>query len=322
MSSPLEDVVSQDAEESAAGYRHRLYARSQREWGIPRRLHGSGGWLLERSIPETDRTDAMGCYPLFACRNWSKLDEDLRTLGSSCVAVSIVVDPFAAVDPALLENTFTLVRRWKEHFVVDLPRATMRTLAPTHRRNVATARRRVDVEICGNPCDHVGEWCDLYSHLCQRHAITGIQAFSRASFTMQMRVPGMVMLRAVAGSTLVGMHLWIIDGDVAYGHLGATNPLGYELMAAYTLYWMAMEHFRDKVRWLHLGGAPGRTGEPDGGLCRFKRGWATGTMPAYFCGKVLDGGGYSRLAAATATDGDFFPSYRAGKVSPQLAPDR
>ena len=56
---------------------------------------------------------------------------------------------------------------------------------------------------------------------------------------------------------MVGLHLWYVQGDVAYGHLGATSQLGYELMASYALYAFAIEQLRAEVRWLALGGAAG-----------------------------------------------------------------
>lgn len=306
----VEDAGTHRAAASRSGYRHPLYAESQRHWGRPRRLARAGGWLLERAIPGTDRTDAMGCYPLFACEDWSLLAEDLADLGEPCVAASLVVDPFAAVDPAMLGDVFTVVRHWKDHFVVDLPMTTGRTLPPRHRRNVAFARRHVAVEVCGDPWQHLDEWCGLYASLCGRHSITGLRAFSRESFAMQLRVPGLVALRAVAGDEPAGMHLWFIDGDVAYGHLGASTRRGYELMAAYALYATAIDYFRGKVRWLHLGGSPGNPGPAADGLWRFKRGWATGTLPAYFCGKVLDAAAYSRLATDNPFEDGFFPVYR------------
>ena len=66
----------------------------------------------------------------------------------------------------------------------------------------------------------------LYAHLTERHGITGIRAFSRAAFARQLAVPGLVMFRAAAAGETVGLHLWYVQDDVAYGHLGATSPRG------------------------------------------------------------------------------------------------
>ena len=46
---------------------------------------------------------------------------------------------------------------------------------------------------------------------------------------------------------------------------------------------------------------------------RFKRGWATGTRTAHFCGRVLDPERYAQLAGAAATS--YFPAYRAGEAT-------
>ena len=77
------------------GYLSPLYAESLAEFGTPLHLPRSGGWLLVRPIPESTEHDAVGCYPLFNCRNWPALDSDLEGLAAQAVAVSLVVDPFS-----------------------------------------------------------------------------------------------------------------------------------------------------------------------------------------------------------------------------------
>jgi hypothetical protein len=157
------------------------------------------------------------------------------------------------------------------------------------------------------------EWLVLYAHLLSRHRITGIKAFSRTAFERQMAVPGLVMFRATSGNAVLGIHLWYVQGDVAYGHLGATNAQGYELMASYALYWYAIEQLRPIVRWLDLGNAPGLV-EPDksNGLLRFKSGWATDVRQVYLCGKILNQRRYAELAEISRTSpATFFPAYRS-----------
>ena len=46
---------------------------------------------------------------------------------------------------------------------------------------------------------------------------------------------------------------------------------------------------------------------PDDGLSRFKRGWATGTAPAWLCGAVLDRERYADLAQALGSLADHTP---------------
>ena len=57
----------------ATGYAHPAYAESLAEFGVPRLLPRSGGWILERRIESFPDRDAAGCYPLFSCRDWSRL---------------------------------------------------------------------------------------------------------------------------------------------------------------------------------------------------------------------------------------------------------
>src|SRR3990172_4731763 len=79
-------------ENAVTGYLHPGHAASLAEFGTPRPLPHSGGWLLERTIPGSESRDAMGCYPLFACRDWSRLPMDLEDLARDLVSVSLVTD--------------------------------------------------------------------------------------------------------------------------------------------------------------------------------------------------------------------------------------
>ena len=103
------------ADATAPGYLSARYARALSEFGAPRALPRSGGWLLERDIPEAQGRDAMGCYPIFACRDWRLLATDLAELEEHLVSVALVADPFGDHDRALLENCFDFLRPFKEH---------------------------------------------------------------------------------------------------------------------------------------------------------------------------------------------------------------
>ena len=80
------------------GYLHPEYAGSLSEFGKPQLLPRSGGQLLVRQIPNTDCVDAMGCYPLFCCRDWDQLPEDIEGLREQLVSVALVTDPFGNSD--------------------------------------------------------------------------------------------------------------------------------------------------------------------------------------------------------------------------------
>src|SRR5215470_18655700 len=76
------------------GYLHPGYPASLAEFGRVVRLSRSEGSLLARPVPHDTALDAMGCYPLFACRDWSALAADLEHLDGRLISLSLVADPF------------------------------------------------------------------------------------------------------------------------------------------------------------------------------------------------------------------------------------
>ncbi|MCA1632231.1 MAG: GNAT family N-acetyltransferase [Acidobacteria bacterium] len=294
---------------------HPAYAESLAEFGSPRQLARCGAWLLEREIPGSGRRDAMGCYPIFSCPDWSQLRSDLDAVGDDLVSVSLVADPFGEYDEAYLKECFRdVVAPFKQHFVVDLGLPADSFVHAHHRRNARKARRVLSVERYARAPDALDEWTALYGVLSERHAIEGVAAFSKESFAKQLGVPGMVALRATEGETTTGMLLWYVQGDAAYYHLGAYSARGYELRASFALFSHALEYFAGRgLRWLNLGGAAG-AGETASGLSRFKEGWSSGVRTAYFCGRIFDRKGYEELVAArNAPPTAYFPAYRLGE---------
>jgi Acetyltransferase (GNAT) domain len=283
------------------------YVASLSEFGGPRPLPRSGGWLLEREIAGAAARDLMGPYPLFACADWDVLPEDLEELDGA-VSVVLVADPLTAAGEAELPRAFPdRVAPFKRHHVRDLE-ATAR-LPEHHRRHVRRASRAVEVELCADPAAHLDDWVGLYARLAERHGLTGIQAFSREAFRRQLALPGLVAVRAERAGETVGMALWLEDAPNAWYHLGAYSDAGYEVSASYALFAGALAELRERgVRHVDLGGAAGGA-DADDGLVRFKRGWATEERTAFLCGRVLDREAYDRLAAGSETD--WFPAYRA-----------
>jgi hypothetical protein len=302
---------------AATGYQHGDYARSFADTATPRPLARCGGWLLERDTPALPLRDAMGCYPLFACTDWAGLREDVDALAGDVVSLVLVADPFGPRDAAQLAPAFDRVAEYKPHFTCDLELPASTTLPRVHRRNTERARERLQLETCTTPLDFLDEWVALYRGLEARHGIAGVRSFSRECLRRQMGVPGLAMFRAVLDGATVGLHQWMVHGDVAYGHLGATSAAGYAHHAAYALYWHAREHFRGRVRWLDLGATPGAPDDPGDGLARFKRGFATGSRPAWLCTRVFDPVRYNALRAATGSPAttNHFPGYRSGDFS-------
>ena len=300
------------------GYGHAAYAVSLSEFGKPRHLQRSKGWLLERPIPGFDGRDAMGCYPFFVCGDWSQLGFDLENIGDELLCLSLVTDPFGEYDVTHLRECFPDVTiPFKEHFVVDLSRALDTFVHSHHRRNARRALSELQVEKCASPIDFLDDWVALYGELIERHNITGLAAFSKESFAKQLVVPGMVAFRAVRSNTTLGMVLWYEQDNRAYYHLGAYSARGYELRASFALFEYSIKYFAQRdLEWLNLGSEAGVGIGGTSGLSRFKQGWSTGTRTAYFCGRVFDQNKYGEIVKARSVGSTkHFPAYRAGEFS-------
>ena len=307
------------------GYAHPAYAAALAEFGRPRELTRSGGWILERSIPGTPARDAMGCYPLFACPNWSLLRDDLEAIGKDLVSLIVVTDPFGDYEKETLSQAFSdLVVPFKEHFIVNLGGDLGGFVHSHHQRNAVKALRQVTVEHVVHPLDFLDDWIRLYARLIERHGFTGIARFSEESFAQQFAVPGLELFRAVHDGRSVGMTLWYTDGDHGYYHLAAYDETGYELRASFALFWRALEHFTASgLRQVGLGAGAGLDSDSSDGLTRFKQGWSNATRATFLCGRIFDETDYRRLSKVAGTTGvDYFPAYRKGEFSQALGDER
>ena len=298
------------------GYLHPGYAESLAEFGTPCPLTRCGGYLLVRQIPDTDCQDAMGCYPLFCCHDWTRLREDLEELRDRLVSVTLVTDPFGNYDEQLLRKTFGFVIPYKEHFVADLGRPLEEFTSARHRKYGRKAMRNFAVEVCSDPTMHLEEWIRLYSHLMERHHVTGLRCFSREALARQLAVPGMVMFRATEGNEPLSLDLWYVQGEVAQAHLVGTSPRGYELHVSYGLKLFILQYFTGKVRWLNLGAGAGLASLATSGLTEFKRGWSSATRQVYLCGLTLDATRYEEITRARgASQTEYYPAYRDGEFA-------
>jgi hypothetical protein len=300
------------------GYASAKYADSLAEFGKPRFLPHCGGWVLERPIASTTYNDAMGCYPLFACRDWSRLHKDLDELRNDLVSLAIVADPFGDYDPQYLRKCFPdLVNPFKQHLVIDLSRSPDSFVSPHHRRNARKALQSLHVDRVTDGESLTAQWTRLYDNLIARRGIRGLRAFSPASFKKQLAVPGIEVFRASFGAKTVGMTLWYVDRGVAYYHLGAYSDSGYELRASFALFWTVIEYFSSQhLQWINLGAGVGTAMKSDDGLNRFKRGWATGERSAYFCGSILNQQHYTEATKITKiSNSNYFPAYRTGEFA-------
>lgn len=293
------------------GYRGPAYAQSLLHVGRPVALERSRGWCLLRSIEGTGSSDATGPYPFYVCEAWSRLAEDIAALSKAAVSLTIVTDPFARVSPHSLSAVFPdLCLPYKQHYVVQLG-------APSadehHRRNIRIGLRNTTVEIEEQAERWLPDWTRLYAHLIQRHSIEGVARFSTESFARQLRLPGMLVARALVEGSVVGMTLWVVHGERAYYHLGAYDEQGYRARASYAMFSKVFEALATRgVGEVGLGAGAGAQAS-SAGLERFKRGWATGTRQAYLCGRILNKGAYEAVCQSRgrpATKG-YFPAYRA-----------
>jgi len=302
--------------EMIAGHAHPNYAEALAEFGTPRELPRCGGWVLERNIPGSSHQDAMGCYPLFRCRDWSGLREDVDALDGELVSVSMVLDPFGGHEPVDLERTFDFVRPFKEHIVIDLQGPWETQMTPHHRYMCRRALRHMEVIRCEHPQDYLDDWVRVYGHLVTKHGIEGMRAFSRRSLSLQLEVPGASFFVAVHGDRVVGALLVYRQDGVAYAQLTGVDEVGYKLGASYALFYTAMRYYAGKEPWFNLSGVPGVSDTGGEGLRWFKQGFSREIRVAYFCGRVLDRVAYRALCT---TRGDvtsgYFPAYRAGEFA-------
>ena len=296
----------------SAGYAHPRYAASLAEWGEPVALPRSGGSVLARTIPGSSLRDAVGPYPLLGCARPDAIDADLAAL-RGLVSVVGVPDPLSGFREDVLRRAFPdLCRPYKTHHLADLSVPEDRRIAAHHRRRLRKAPAALVTERADDPAQWLDEWASLYDVLAARHGITGISRFSRASFAVQMTVPGISAFRARLGGETMSMSLWFRDGDRCWYHLGATSDAGYEAGAAHAVMRAALAwHAAAGCATADLGGAAGLAEDPDDGLARFKRGWCTGTAVAFLCGRILDRPAYERLCLpSNGGEGGYFPAYR------------
>ncbi|MFO7610107.1 MAG: GNAT family N-acetyltransferase, partial [Candidatus Krumholzibacteriia bacterium] len=243
-------------------YAHAQYAHSLADFGSPRHLPRCGGWVLERAIPGAGGLrDAAGCYPLFRCADWAGLPADLAELRrDGLVSLVLVADPLSAPPIDRLGDCWSgRLSPYKRHHLVDLSRPFAATASAHHRRDARRCTRLVDIEPCRAPLDHLADWCRLYDELADRHAMSGPARFSREAFGLQLGLPGVRLLRAVApDGAVVGMQLWFVDGVHAWYHLAAHGAAGYAAGVSYGLVAAALELLRrEGVRTVDLGGGAG-----------------------------------------------------------------
>jgi hypothetical protein len=306
----------------ATGYLHPRYALSLREFGRPLELSHCGGWVIERPVQGFASTDAMGCYPLFACRDWSHLHRDLDELAGRLVSLTLVTDPFGEFDESTLHRCFPdLVLPFKRHYVIDLAKPRDLAISTHHRREARRALRKMSVQVHQNAPEFLDTWMSLHAHLVSRHGVKGIAAFSRASFAEQFATPGISLFSASFAGEPVAATVVFVQNDVVHGHIITANDIGYQQGAFYALIWSVIEHFSGSARWYNLMGVPGGKDAGNDRIRAYKEGWTMETRTAWLCGRILDRQKYAAIARGTGTSGaNYFPSYRNGEMTKNPAP--
>jgi Acetyltransferase (GNAT) domain len=302
--------------EMVTGHAHPSYAEALAEFGRPRELPRCGGWVLERHIPGSSDRDAMGCYPLFSCRNWAGLKADVDELSGDLVSLSMVPDPYGDYELTDLNGAFDHVSLFKEHVVVDLQGSWEVQVDKHHRYMCRRALRHMEIRRCASPQDYLEDWVRVYGQLVAKHGIRDMRAFSHRSLSMQLDVPGASLFVAIHKQQVIGALLVYQQANVAYAQLTGVDPVGYKQGASYALFWTAMQYYADKVRWFNLSGVPGVSDTGREGLRWFKQGWSRETRAVYFCGRVFNRTAYDTLVRIRGdVVGGYFPAYRAGEFA-------
>ena len=74
---------------------------------------------MERNIPNSDLIDAMGLYPMFFCRNWDGLGQDLKEQESNWIKIVLVTEPFAPLEIQQLNSLFDHAIPFKTHYLAN-----------------------------------------------------------------------------------------------------------------------------------------------------------------------------------------------------------
>ncbi len=159
------------------GYGHHQYALCLSEFGEPIYLDRCNGWILKQKIPETNLFDGRGCYPLFTCEKWNRLEEDLSNI-KDLICVYMVLDPFGDYTIEQLNEWFHVVIPFKHHYILYLNKEYKNSISKHHKRNINKSYKNLEIEFCRKPLIYLDSWIELYSTLIVRHNIKGIAQFS------------------------------------------------------------------------------------------------------------------------------------------------
>ena len=266
---------------------------------------------LIRRVVDGGGTDLVGAYPRTPVpvpAAWPDAWGRLREAGH--LSVVLVTDPLSSADGQALQAHFPVARPFKTHLIHEVSSGSCRW-SKHHAYEVRRALREVRVEeIRGEAL--VEDWLRLYGGLVERHRITGVQRFSEEYHRGVLRMDGLRAFAAKRDGRVVAAHLWFVDGARAWSHLGASDAEGYAARAAYAVYDASLRALAEDADVVDIGGAAGLS-DDQGGLFRFKAGFANARAEAWLCGAMLDTAACAARCAARGVplDGGFFPPYRS-----------
>jgi hypothetical protein len=307
------------------GYQHPGYAASLSHLGTLQRLEHARGWILVRSIGKTNpQRDAMGLYPFSCFENVTALPHDLEVIGQSgLVSLVVVTDPMISLGKADLYKHFDVTNPFKEHFIADLSESVTTIASRHHSYYARKAGKELRVALVEDPTHFLDDWVSLYSRLTNKHSINDLRAFPRSTFAQLLRLPGIVVFKAMRDHRVVGAQIFLIQDTVAHAHLAAFSEEGYEYGASYLLDWCAFDYFTGKVNHINWGGGAGAADPQRDGLARYKQGWSNRQCTSYLLGKIFDPNAYQAICKTTDqqnTD-NYFPAYRAGEFNAAISAD-
>ena len=292
-------------------YRDAAYAEALAEFGEPMDVAPWGNFILRRPIRDGTLMDAVGLYPLLTLMPNADVPAGRRVLETAGLVSFVgVADPFESPPPEVLAREFEVCYPFKQHAIIDR-RIGRPDFSKHHHYHIRRALRHSLVERLPLR-DHLDRWVELYDELVEHRNISGIQRFSRRYFERLAEMPCLGCFAARQNGVIVAMTLWLRGDRIAYYHLGASSAIGYSVSASYALIAAGIEEYGD-CDILNLGGVAGLA-DDNGGLARFKRGFANSSASAHLCGMILDRAAYDMLAA-DYREGQFFPAYRNPNAS-------
>jgi len=305
--------MSGSADSTLRGYQSPAYRDSFRPFGEVLTLPGSGLHVLKRPLPDGHH-DLVGLYPFSSCPSWAGLAGDLDSLrGSGAVALSLVSDPFRKDEAVAAMSGWAVCRPFKTHWVVDLTGDWRAGRSRNTRYYAAKGCAAQEVFVSDDPAGFAKKFWTLYADAADRLGMGSMQRLSPAIIAGHLALPDAFLVVARTGDGPTGAMITVDMGEAAHLHVMGMTAAAAKLHTSYALFHTALDHLEARgCRLVSLGGGAGLTNDPEDGLYRFKKRWATEARTTYLGGAVLDPKAYAALTTRSgAAVSSYFPAYRA-----------